>query len=100
MARKCVISGKGVMTGNNVSHANNKTRRRFLPNLQAATLYSETLGRGIQVRITAAALRTIEHKGGFDMYLSTTAKTKLPTTELRAMKKQLEAKQAPATKAA
>lgn len=97
MARKCVITGKGVQTGNNVSHANNKTRRRFLPNLQNATLYSETLGRGIQVRITPSALRTIEHKGGLDKYLTGTAKTKLPTTELRAMKKQLEAKQ---TKAA
>jgi large subunit ribosomal protein L28 len=96
MARKCTISGKGVLTGNNVSHANNKTRRRFLPNLQAATLYSEALGRGIQVRITPAALRTIEHKGGLDSFLADTAKTKLPA-ELRPFKKQLEAKQ---TKAA
>lgn len=87
-----MISGKGVLTGNNVSHANNKTRRRFLPNLQVATLFSESLGRGIQVRITPAALRTIEHKGGFDKFLADTAKTKLPC-ELRPFKKQLEAKQ-------
>lgn len=92
MARKCTISGKGVLTGNNVSHANNKTKRRFLPNLQAATLYSEMLGQGIQVRITPAALRTIEHKGGLDKYLSETAKTKLPA-EFRSLKKQLDAKQ-------
>ena len=93
MARKCMITGKGVLTGNNVSHANNKTRRRFLPNLQAATLYSESLGRGIQVRITPAAMRTIEHKGGLDKYLTDTAKTKLPA-ELRPFRKQLLAKQA------
>lgn len=93
MARKCTITGKGVLTGNNVSHANNKTRRRFLPNLQNATLFSETLGRGVQLRITASALRTIEHKGGLDKYLSDTAKTKVPA-ELRSFKKQLDAKQA------
>ena len=93
MARKCAITGKTVMTGNNVSHANNKTRRRFLPNLQMATLFSEALGRGIQLRVTSAGLRTIEHKGGLDQYLSDTAKTKLPC-ELRPMKKQLEAKTA------
>lgn len=92
MARKCTITGKGVLTGNNVSHANNKTRRRFLPNLQNATLFSETLGRGVQLRITASALRTIEHKGGLDKYLSDTAKTKVPA-ELRSFKKQLDAKQ-------
>lgn len=91
MARKCIITGKTVQTGNNVSHANNKSRRRFLPNLQAATLFSEALGRGVQVRVTAAALRTIEHKGGLDKYITDTAKTKLPAI-LRPFKKQLEAK--------
>ena len=96
MARKCTITGKAVLTGNNVSHANNKTKRRFLPNLQNATLFSETLSRGIQLRLTPAALRTIEHNGGFDQYILDTAKTKLPA-DLRSFKKQLEAKQ---TKAA
>jgi large subunit ribosomal protein L28 len=91
MARKCLITGKTVMTGNNVSHANNRTRRRFLPNLQIATLFSEALGRGVQVRITTAGLRTIEHKGGLDQYLTDTAKTKLPAI-LRPFKKQLAAK--------
>jgi len=95
MARKCAITGKTVMTGNNVSHANNKTKRRFLPNLQMTTLFSETLGRGVQLRVTSAGLRTIEHKGGLDQYLSDTAKTKLPV-ELRPLKKQLEAKTAKA----
>ena len=90
MARKCEITGKAVMTGNNVSHANNKTRRRFLPNLQNTTLFSETLGRGVKMRVTTSALRTIEHKGGLDKYLAETAKTKLPA-KLRPLKKQLEA---------
>jgi large subunit ribosomal protein L28 len=92
MARKCMITGKTVMTGNNVSHANNKTRRRFLPNLQKATLFSEALGQSVQLRVTSAGLRTIEHKGGLDQYIQDTAKTKLPA-ELRSFKKQLTAKQ-------
>jgi large subunit ribosomal protein L28 len=92
MARKCAITGKAVLTGNNVSHANNKTRRRFLPNLQKATLFSEALGQSIQLRVTASGLRTIEHKGGLDKYIADTAKTKLPA-ELRSFKKQLTAKQ-------
>lgn len=93
MARKCVITGKKAMSGNNVSHANNRTRRRFLPNLQIATLFSEILGRGIQLRVTPAGIRTIEHKGGLDKYLTDTAKTKVPA-ELRSFKKQIDAKQA------
>jgi large subunit ribosomal protein L28 len=96
MARKCIITGKTVQTGNNVSHANNRSRRRFLPNLQNTTLFSEGLGRGVQVRVTTAALRTIEHKGGLDKYISDTAKTKLPSI-LRPFKKQLEAKAATKT---
>lgn len=93
MARKCVITGKKAMSGNNVSHANNRTRRRFLPNLQIATFFSEILGRGIQLRVTPAGMRTIEHKGGLDKYLTETAKTKVPA-ELRSFKKQIDAKSA------
>ncbi|MEK9661174.1 MAG: 50S ribosomal protein L28 [Alphaproteobacteria bacterium] len=93
MARRCSITGKGVMTGNNVSHAHNKSRRRFLPNLQVASLYSETLGRTVRLRVTAAALRTIEHKGGLDAYVGATAAAKLPA-ELRTLKKQLSAQAA------
>lgn len=89
MARRCTVSGKGVMSGNNVSHAMNKTRRRFLPNLQTTMLYSEGLSRGVRVRLSAAAIRTIEHKGGLDAWLQATAVTKLPR-ELRDMKRQLE----------
>ena len=70
MSRRCELTGKGVMTGNNVSHANNRTRRRFLPNLNDVTLMSETLGHGFKLRISAAALRTVDHRGGLDAFLA------------------------------
>ena len=70
MSRRCELTGKGPMTGNNVSHANNKTRRRFLPNLVDVTLASETLGRSFKLRISAAALRTVDHRGGLDAFLA------------------------------
>lgn len=70
MARRCELSGKGVMAGNNVSHANNKTRRRFLPNLQQVSLHSDALARTVRLRIAAATLRTVERKGGLDAYLA------------------------------
>ncbi len=88
MARRCDVTGKGVMTGNNVSHAHNKTRRRFLPNLQVASLYSETLGRVVRLRVATSALRTIEHKGGLDAFVRDTPAASL-TSELRSLKKQL-----------
>ena len=69
MARRCTLTRKGVLTGNNVSHANNKTRRRFLPNLQSRRLFSETLGQSVRLRIAASTLRTIEKRGGLDGYL-------------------------------
>jgi len=78
MARRCSLTGKGVRTGNNVSHAKNRTRRRFLPNLQEATLVSEALGVSVGLRVSTSALRTIEHKGGLDAYLTDTAADKLP----------------------
>lgn len=70
MSRRCDLTGKGVMTGNNVSHANNKSRRRFLPNLNDVSLTSETLGQTHRFRISAAALRTIDHRGGLDGFLA------------------------------
>ena len=70
MARRCELTGKGPMTGNNVSHAKNRTRRRFLPNLNDVTLQSEILNRGIKLRISAAALRTVDHRGGLDMFMA------------------------------
>ncbi len=77
MARKCDLTGTGVQTGNNVSHANNKTRRRFLPNLQHVTLVSDTLKQKFSFRITAATLRSIDHNGGLDDYLVSTNASKL-----------------------
>ena len=70
MSRVCELTGKGPMTGNNVSHANNKTRRRFLPNLQDVTLISDALGRSFKLRISSAALRTVDHRGGLDAFLA------------------------------
>ena len=70
MSRRCELTGKGPMTGNNVSHANNKTRRRFLPNLQDVSLQSEALGRSFKLRVSSAALRSVDHRGGLDAYLA------------------------------
>ena len=69
MARRCELTGKGVMTGNNVSHALNRTRRRFLPNLCNVTLLSDSLERSVKFKVSASALRTVEHRGGLDLYL-------------------------------
>ncbi len=69
MARRCELTGKGVQAGNNVSHAHNKTRRRFLPNVQDVRLMSETLGRSFALKVSAAALRSVEHNGGLDNFL-------------------------------
>ena len=89
MARRCAVTGKGVQTGNHVSHANNKTRRRFLPNLQQTSVFSEALGRNISIRVSTNGLRTIEHKGGFDAYLMDTSSLELDT-RMRRLKKLVE----------
>ncbi|MBV8735846.1 MAG: 50S ribosomal protein L28 [Alphaproteobacteria bacterium] len=89
MARRCAITGKGVQVGHNVSHANNKTKRRFLPNLQNISVLSDVLG-PIRLRISAAAIRTIEHKGGFDAFLRSTPDREL-TSEVRRLKRRIEA---------
>lgn len=89
MARRCGVTGKRVLVGHKVSHANNKTKRRFLPNLQNVSVLSEALGRTFRMRLTTSALRTIEHKGGFDAYLMGTAASKLPP-EARRIKKLVE----------
>ena len=77
MARRCDITGKGVLTGNNVSHANNKTRRRYLPNLQQASFFSDVLGTAVQMRLTTNGIRTVEHNGGLDAFLLGTPNRKL-----------------------
>jgi len=93
MARRCSLTGKGVQTGNNVSHAKNRTRRRFLPNLQDVTLVSDSLGVSVGLRVSTSALRTIEHKGGLDAYLLDTAADKLPR-EARRLKSRVKKAQA------
>ena len=70
MSRRCELTGKGPMTGNNVSHAKNRTRRRFLPNLNEVTLASDVLGQAFKFKISAAALRTVEHRGGLDAFMA------------------------------
>ena len=90
MARRCALSGKGVMVGNNVSHANNKTKRRFLPNLHRHSVYSETLGESIRLRVSAQALRTVEHRGGLDNFLLEARDSDL-SSELRRLKRRVRA---------
>ncbi len=97
MSRRCGISGKGVLFGNNVSHSNRKTRRRFNPNLQNTAIPSETLGRMVSLRITMHALRSIEHNGGLDAFLLKAKPENLGETE-RKLKRQIE--KASANKAA
>lgn len=69
MARRCELTGKGVMSGNNVSHAKNRTRRTFRPNLCNVTLASDILGRTFKLKVSAAALRSVDHNGGLDVYI-------------------------------
>ena len=78
MSRVCELSGKSVMTGNNVSKANNRTRRRFLPNLQKSSMHSSILGKTLQFRVAASTIRTVEKNGGIDSYLLSTNKFSLP----------------------
>ncbi|MBY6091663.1 50S ribosomal protein L28 [Pseudooceanicola sp. 502str34] len=91
MSRRCELTGKGPMTGNNVSHANNKTRRRFLPNLNDVTLQSETLNRGIKLRITASALRSVDHRGGLDKFLMKAKDAELSDSALKVKKEIIKA---------
>ena len=88
MARRCELTGKTVQSGNNVSHANNKTRRRFLPNLQETSLLSDVLG-NIRLRLSTRAIRTVEHNGGLDAYLLSQNDSKM-TTEGLALQRRLE----------
>jgi large subunit ribosomal protein L28 len=93
MARRCTLTGKGVLTGNNVSHANNKTRRRYLPNLQSRRLFSETLGETVRLRIAASTLRTIEKQGGLDGFLLQASSLELPG-ELVRLRRRIAEQQA------
>ena len=83
MSRICELTGKGRLVGNNVSHANNKTKRVFLPNLQNVTLLSEALGRSFKFRVSTAGLRSVEHNGGLDNWLLKTKDDKLSPKALK-----------------
>jgi large subunit ribosomal protein L28 len=89
MARRCAITGKGVQVGHNVSHANNRTKRRFLPNLQQLSILSDTLGR-VRLRLSPAAIRTIEKKGGLDAFVRDTPERKL-SPQTRRLKRRIAA---------
>ncbi|RED54246.1 50S ribosomal protein L28 [Aestuariispira insulae] len=95
MSRVCMLTGKGVRTGNNVSHAVNRTRRRFLPNLQTTRLISDILGEPVRLRLSTRALRTVEVKGGLDGFLLSTPNRKLPE-EARRLKRRIQKKAAAA----
>ena len=92
MSRRCELTGKAVMAGNNVSHANNRTRRRFLPNLCQVTLISDVLGRRISMRVSAAGLRSVEHVGGLDAFLLKARGPNL-SPRMRLLKNQIARKQ-------
>lgn len=89
MARRCELTGKAVLTGNNVSHAKNRTRRRFLPNLNRVTLLSDSLGQRVRLRISANALRSVEHRGGLDKFLLASRDSEL-SINARRIKRQIE----------
>ena len=97
MARVCQVTGKGPITGNNVSHANNKTKRTFLPNLQNVTLISDALGRSVRLRVSTHGLRSVEHNGGLDNWLLKTSDDDL---SLRARRLKREVRKASAEKTA
>ena len=86
MSRRCELTGKGVMTGNNVSHAKNRTRRRFLPNLNNVSLVSEALGRSFKFKISASALRSVDRIGGLDAFLLKAKETELSMSALKVKK--------------
>jgi len=88
MSRRCSITGKGVQAGNNVSHANNKTRRRFMPNVQKTSMLSDALGRSISLKLSTRAIRTIEKNGGIDAYLLGTSNEKL-SEEAQRLKRRI-----------
>ncbi len=96
MSRRCELTGKGPMVGNNSSHANNKTKRRYLPNLNDVTLQSETLGRGVKLRISAHALRSVDHRGGIDAFLAKAKDEDLSQNALKVKKEIAKAQAASA----
>lgn len=92
MSRRCDLTGKAVLTGNNVSHANNKTRRRFLPNLKSTRLLSDRLGMMVRLRLSVNAIRSVEQAGGIDMFLASAHERNL-SAEAKRLKKRIEKKE-------
>lgn len=88
MSRRCALTGKGVLTGNNVSHANNRTRRRYLPNLHQQSFYSKSLNETVRLRVSTQALRTVEKRGGLDEFLLKARSTTL-SSDLRRLKQRI-----------
>ena len=88
MSNRCQLSGKSYLSGNNVSHAKNRTKRKFLPNIQKVSFISEKLRRSIQLKVAASTIRTVEKKGGLDEFLLNTPNSKLPL-EAKKLKKQI-----------
>ncbi len=95
MSRVCELTGKGPMSGNTVSHANNKSRRRFLPNLNEVTMISDALGRSFKLRVSAAGIRSVDHRGGLDAYLAKARDEELSAGALK-IKKEIAKLQATA----
>ena len=91
MSRRCELTGKGVMVGNNVSHANNKTKRKFFPNLKKVTFKSDILKRNIKLNVSNSALRTVDYKGGLDFYLKSARSFKL-SSRAKKLKNKIIAK--------
>ena len=96
MSRRCELTGKAVLSGNVVSHSNRKTRTRFLPNLCNVTLLSEALGRAVRLRVTAAAIRSVEHRGGLDAFLVKAKDLELSPNALTLKREILKKQQASA----
>ena len=92
MSKLCPITGKKGLSGNNVSHANNKSKRRYQPNLQQVSLMSESLGRSIRMRMTTRGLKTVEFHGGLDAFLLRSSSVGL-NSELKSLKKIITARQ-------
>jgi large subunit ribosomal protein L28 len=93
MSRRCELTGKGAQVGNRVSHSNRKTKRRFLPNLLNVTMISDALGRSIKLRVSANALKTVDHRGGLDSFLIKAKNTEL-SPQMRELKRAILKKQA------
>jgi large subunit ribosomal protein L28 len=95
MSRRCELTGKAVLVGHKVSHSNIKTKRRFLPNLLNVTMMSDTLGRSVKLKVSANAIKTVDHRGGLDAYLMA-AKDDVLAPKAREIKREIAKKQAKA----